>query len=245
MKILESETLIASDGSTWNDPIDARRFNAPYDSWKHFGISFSWLSVENVAMWMLYGGHDVDGAMIDFPQSLPQFVQDNIDTMEFGHFRDGDFVPIETRLPGPDVEVRLVDVAYIVDGSMGEKPDYAALRIRNIPRFEILKETLSSDSASLFCAKSAPWFYETESRLVVSAKKSLFRYPHEITHARLSFPGLSEFVRGRLVRSPLVSEGQSIASGFKRSSLSGEVSWDLCAGCRHRMEVGVQNGQSE
>lgn len=238
LQILESETLIASDGSTWNDPIDARRFNVPNDPWKHFGISFSWLSVENVAMWMLYGGHGADGAMIDFPQSLPYFVRDNTTAIELGYFRNGNFVSVDTRHLGPDVELRLADVAYIVEGPIGEKADHAALRIRNMPQFEVLRETLSSDSASLFCIKSAPWFYETESRLVVSAKKALFKYSHEITHVRLSLPGLSDFVKGRLVSSPIVADDQPITSGFKKSSLSGKVSWDLCAGCKYRVEAG-------
>ena len=232
IKLLETQTLYLSDGSNWNDRLDARRFNAPNDPNKRFGMSFSWLSSENVAMWMLYGGISSPGALIDFPSHFPKIIQSSVYKIEFGRFDTGVFKPVEEHSLEEGVSLGFVDVAYTAQtfSERFENPeDTIGLKIRHGTPFKMPTEYLHTDEYSLYCVKSAPWFYETEARLVVTVPKSLLS--HEVEVVRICVPNLPELLEGRLYLSPEVTLNEIHDHRFKESRLAGELSWDLCGGC--------------
>ena len=229
IKKLDTQTLYLSDGSNWNDKLDAHRFNVPNNPNKCFGMSFSWLSSENVAMWMLYGGISVPGALIDFPSHFPKVIQSSVSRIEFGCFDAGAFKSVEEHSLEEGVSLGFVDVAYTAQTVSEGPEDTIGLKIRLEAPFKMPIEYLYTDEYSLYCVKSAPWFYETEARLVVTVPKSLLA--HEVEAARICVPNLLELLEGRLYLSPEVTWSESHDLRFRESRLTGELSWDLCNGC--------------
>ena len=67
LEILRSGNMYFSTGRNWNDLQDRQLMSRG----RQYGGCYSWSTVENIAMWMLYGAEcGKNGAMLDFPQSI-------------------------------------------------------------------------------------------------------------------------------------------------------------------------------
>ena len=109
--ILRDSALYLTDGASWNDKYDREHFNPFFMSTKRFGACFSASSTESVAMWMLYGGMDGNGAMINFDRRTLQGAMGR-ESYECGWFgTDGRFQCL-MELPADRLRLRLVDILY-------------------------------------------------------------------------------------------------------------------------------------
>ncbi len=224
--IINESALYLTDGSSWNDTFDRERFNPPFSGFKRFGARLSSSTEESVAMWMLYGGHDGNGAMINFDRDTLRRAM-AADRYEFGEFRNGKFELIAV-IERKEIDISLLDVLYFK--SLGEDEieirrsmgDDARVRLTR-RAFDVIAEV----------TKHGSWSYEKEVRLVAKVRKlTLGTKSSRITCMRIPLEFPDGFVEDRVFDSP-VSDG---TGRYSDSVLRGTVDWDLCAGC------GLRNG---
>lgn len=219
--ILRGRALYLNDGSSWNDRFDRERFNPSFMGTKRFGACFSATSVESIAMWMLYGGVDGNGAMINFDRKTLLEAMGR-DKYECGRFNDeGEFECLMT-LPAEKLHIELVDVLYFED-----KPD-GSVSIGRPSRKE-KSQTLKREAFNGIgqIAKHQSWSYENEVRLVATIDKLDLRgHASRVTCVKL--PICVDAIEDRVFDSP-VSDGRG---GYLDSELCGTVDWDLCSSCR-------------
>lgn len=223
-KILDDSAFFLTDGSSWNDKYDKRKFNPEFWDLKRFGICLSAATTESIAMWMLYGGLDGNGAMINFDRSTLRTAMSE-DYYDCGHFVDGKFEAV-TTLPHEAIDFRLVDVLYFSDirndGS------------RTIERVgEERKVSISSEAFQHIeqIAKHEAWAYEAEVRLVATVHKdALLGNVSDNFAIRVPISVSESFVRNRVFDSPVATT----RGGFHDSALLGTVDWDLCSQCKFK-----------
>lgn len=218
--ILTNSAFYLSDGSNWNDVVDRANFNSCSMSVKHFGMCLSASSSESIAMWMLYGGIDGNGAMVNFDSNTLRSVQ-NATIYECGYWEDKQFQCVK-MLDASAIKFDLIDVIYVSDRANNDK--------RTVKRWGRGKYDIGYQAFEgvKWLAKHEAWSYEKEVRLVATVSKlDLGVDVDRITSIRVPFSYSEDLLRTRVFDSPLSkSTGQ-----YLDSSLKGTVSWDLCATC--------------
>ncbi len=220
--ILGSGALYLTDGTSWNDKYDREHFNPSFMSTKRFGACFSASSTESVAMWMLYGGMDGNGAMINFDRRTLQGAMGR-ESYECGWFgTDGKFECI-VELPADRLSLRLVDVLYFqnhADGNVtvGRPSIEGGRHVMDGRAFNGIEQI----------AKHQSWSYENEVRLVATISKlDLVGKASHVKCVKIPIDFDDAFVAGRVFDSP-VSDG---GGNYRDSELRGTVDWNLCSGC--------------
>lgn len=220
--ILRSGALYLTDGTSWNDKYDREHFNPSFMSTKCFGACFSASSTESVAMWMLYGGMDGNGAMINFDRRTLQGAMGR-ESYECGWFgTDGKFECV-VELPGDRLSLRLVDVLYFqnhADGNVtvGRPSIEGGRHVMDGRAFNGIEQI----------AKHQSWSYENEVRLVATISKlDLVGKASHVKCVKIPIDFDDAFVAGRVFDSP-VSDG---GGNYRDSELRGTVDWNLCSGC--------------
>ena len=219
--ILGGQAIYLTDGSSWNDTFDSRRFNPQFSANKKFGICLSVANGESIAMWMLYGGRDGNGAMIDFDKET---LQDAMNQPEYdlGRFENGAFVTVKT-LPADCIKLSLLEVLYFKEAG------HDMLKIkRAVGRDKTACISRRALSGIEEIAKHDSWAYEREVRLV--AKVSMLELTGRqsgIQCIRLPLELSDDFINNRVYDSP-VSDNKG---RFLDSALRGTIEWNLCSGC--------------
>lgn len=220
--ILRSGALYLTDGTSWNDKYDREHFNPSFMSTKRFGACFSASSTESVAMWMLYGGMDGNGAMINFGRRTLQGAMGR-ESYECGWFgTDGKFECV-VELPADRLSLRLVDVLYFqnhADGNVtvGRPSIEGGRHVMDGRAFNGIEQI----------AKHQSWSYENEVRLVATISKlDLVGKASHVKCVKIPIDFDDAFVAGRVFDSP-VSDG---GGNYRDSELRGTVDWNLCSGC--------------
>ncbi|WP_165053387.1 MULTISPECIES: hypothetical protein [unclassified Adlercreutzia] len=227
--ILDDSAFYLTDGRSWNDKYDRERFNPRDSSFKRFGICFSAMTSESIAMWMLYGGIDGNGAMINFDKGTLRAAM-LAPEYECGYFDHGRFCPVGV-LDASDMELRLMDVLYFGGGDGDGKMSIG--RVGESGRTRIAREALRGIEP---IAKHKSWSYEVEVRLVAAVSKSVLGDEgSKIEAIRIPLKLSGDFRRRRVFDSP-VSDG---SGGNLDSELHGMVEWDLCSGCGWRVGEGL------
>ena len=220
--ILKGGALYLTDGTSWNDKYDREHFNPSFMSTKRFGACFSASPAESIAMWMLYGGMDGNGAMINFDRRTLQGAMGR-KTYECGRFgADGKFQCL-TKLPADRLSLRLVDVLYFQNHADGNvtvgRPSLEGGRHVMDGRAFSGKEQI---------AKHQSWSYENEVRLVATISKlDLVGKASHVKCIKIPIDFDDTFVAGRVFDSP-VSDDEG---NYRDSELRGTVDWNLCSGC--------------
>lgn len=223
-QIIDGNALFLTDGSSWNDLVDRRRFNEPFMAKKNFGVCFSYAGEESVAMWMLYGGFDSNGAMIDFDQRKMKSICDYPE-YECGYFGDEGFVSVRS-LSRNECKVSLIDVLYF-----GSQESDGYCNLRHPSDVGAARVPFEAVGALGHITKHASWSYEKEVRLVASIDRlSLGADFDRVACVKVPLALDNEYVRERVYDSPVASA----PLGYRKSILSGTVDWDLCKGCDHR-----------
>lgn len=220
--ILRSGALCLTDGTSWNDKYDREHFNPSFMDTKRFGACFSASSAESVAMWMLYGGMDGNGAMINFDRRTLQNAMSR-ESYECGCFgSDGKFRCL-MELPADRLKLCLVDALYFQNHADGTvtvgRPWLEGGR-------QVVSNRVFNGIGQI--AKHQSWSYENEVRLVVTISKC---YLEDKTSrakcVKIPIDFDDAFVAGRAFDSPVSDDGGS----YRDSELRGTVDWDLCSGC--------------
>lgn len=214
--------MYLTDGTSWNDKFDRERFNPSFMSTKRFGACFSASSVESVAMWMLYGGMDGNGAMINFNRRTLQGAMGR-ESYECGWFdADGEFQCL-VELPADRLELRLVDILYFqnhADGNVtvGRSSLEGGRHVIGGEAFNGIEQI----------AKHQSWSYENEVRLVATISKlDLVGKASHAKCVKIPIDFDDAFVAGRVFDSPVSDDG----GNYRDSELRGTVDWNLCSGC--------------
>lgn len=220
--ILGGGALYLTDGTSWNDKYDRENFNPSSMPTKRFGACFSASSAESIAMWMLYGGVDGNGAMINFDRRTLQGAM-GCKTYECGRFgTDGKFQCL-MKLPADRLSLRLVDVLYFQDHADGNvtvgRPSLEGGRY-------VMDGRAFNGIGQI--AKHQSWSYENEVRLVATISKvDLAGKVSHVKCIKIPIDFDDAFVAGRVFDSP-VSDG---GGNYRDSELRGTVDWNLCSGC--------------
>lgn len=157
--ILNNGAIYLTDGSTWNDRFDRERFNPSFSGHKRFGVCLSSSTEESIAMWMLYGGIDGNGAMINFDKGTlsKAMGQDGYDFGRFG--ADGVFEPL-VRLDASDVHLALTEVlSFKVSG------DDKVTVMRSMGDDQQVSISRTTLDGIVETTKHVSWSYEQEVRL--------------------------------------------------------------------------------
>ena len=223
--ILDGSAIYLTDGSTWNDTFDRERFNPHFSSYKRFGVCLSCSTEESVAMWMLYGGTDGNGAMINFDKDTLLRAM-SADFYEFGRFNDGGkFEPLLT-IDRRDIDLTLSEVLYFKSLKSNEEDRVVVMRSMGSDRqVSISRRALDGIDE---ITKHTSWSYEQEVRLVALVHKDrLGSIESRIKCVRVPLELSDDFIASRVYDSP-VSDDLGM---YRDSELRRTVEWDLCRGC--------------
>lgn len=223
-RIISSSSMYLSDGTTWNDKYDRDNFNPPSSGYKNFGMCLSANTEESIAMWMLYGGIDGNGAMINFDKKTLKGAMHS-SSYDLGYFDTRKrFITVLT-LDASQIKFRLMDVMYF-DQSRKDKERFLLERKGESKQTEI-SGRLSSGLHQI--AKHKSWSYETEVRLVGSVCKLLLgRNADQCRFLKIPMNLNERFISSRIFDSP-ASDGRG---HFRQSKLFGTVEWNLCGECK-------------
>lgn len=227
--ILKESCFYLTDGSNWNDRYDRDRFNSSYAVDKRFGICFSAATGESIAMWMLYGGIDGNGAMINFDKKTLDTATVK-DEYECGFFVGDTFKKVKS-IPASDIAFNLIDVLYFSEIGRDEKMTIARVG-------DDRKARISADAFGFISpiAKHEAWKYENEVRLVASVPKlALGIEEPEITAIRIPFSCSDGFADTRVFNSPIADS----SGRYRDSLLHGTVEWNLCSNCPAKSGSGL------
>lgn len=222
--IIKNRCLYLSDGKKWNDKEDRESFNSEKSDIKNFGLCFSFSRSENVALWMLYGGMDKSGALIDLKKRMFGLELDDKPSIKLGFFKDDKFQAC-LELSSKDYTVDFWDVLYY--GKKNESDiDYSIKHsdkvCNNVPEKKFKEIT--------FLKKRFVWNYENETRLVVSVSKSLLKNNEIDT---VQFP-LKVKTSKDLKDCVVLAPNYSGTKQHKLSSSSLGLDWDLCKNCQKK-----------
>lgn len=225
-QILSESSMYLSDGTTWNDKYDRENFNPPSSGYKNFGMCLSANTEESIAMWMLYGGIDGNGAMINFNSKTLKGAM-CADSYDLGYFDTCKRFRTVLTLDASQITFRLMDVVYF-DQSKKDKERFLLERKGESKRTEI-SGRLSSGLHQI--AKHKSWSYETEVRLVGSVSKlSLGTNADQCRFLKIPLNLNERFISSRIFDSP-ASDGRG---HFRQSKLFGTVEWNLCSDCKSK-----------
>lgn len=218
-KIINSRHLLLSRGDNWNDTLDREQFRDSLSGYVRFGTCLSFSISENVAMWMLYGGTQKDGAMVDL-RKRDVADMSALSTFELGRLGEGGFTTLKTVSEG--CALYPLDVLYIGqndngDGWSAKRADERVIKIDEEPKVRGL------------LTKSYAWSYENEVRLVLDVPEELV--DDTITHAWIPLKCASDELKKRAYLAPNSTRKNS---GFRKSTLQGKIDWDICRGCAYR-----------
>ena len=239
-RIYREGALFLTDGSNWNDPDDKKAFtdfNSGRSECKRYGLCLSFSKSESVAMWMLYGGMQKKGAMIDINlRNIKQLLdQSNRPQVELGYFEKEEWNAVK-RLNANEYKVKLIDILYYDTNKKVDKEHELKYDIKRSDEKCACNDNVI-DNAPLLQKKVWAWNYENECRLIVEVdKKSISSFANsKISVARIEFPDKEFFredVRERILLAPNFDESSIVKGDFipKKSAL--KIDWDLCKNCK-------------
>ncbi len=215
------------NGADWNDVKDSKK-NV---SASCFSMCMSYSTCENVAMWMLYGGINGQGTMIDINGSKLKKLVESTETVKLGRFDDNEFVSIEC-ISKDDFEICLIDMVYYERKTVNGKRHYLLTRQEEHEKsvtehnFEKIKQF----------AKTYPWHYECECRLVIKIAPEYndFIKRNKITDIELPFGDDFDLHNGSFELYAAPNFNGEIPDDYEKSALTDELSWDLCKECTKR-----------
>ena len=243
--------LFLADGSNWNDPDDKKAFtdfNSGRSECKRYGLCLSFSRSESVAMWMLYGGMQKKGAMIDINLgSIKRLLdQSNRPHVELGYFKEKKWNTVKT-LNADEYKVELIDILYYDTNKKVDEEHKLKYDIkRSDERCDCNDNVI--DNAPLLQKKVWAWNYENECRLIVEVdKKSISSLTNsKISYAKVDFPNKEFFrkdVRERILLAPNFDESIIVKGDFipKKSAL--KIDWDLCKNCHKNKQTSSQKAK--
>lgn len=188
-------------------------------------------------MWMLYGGMQKKGAMIDINlRNIKQLLdQSNRPQVELGYFEKEEWNAVK-RLNANEYKVKLIDILYYDTNKKVDKEHELKYDIKRSDERCACNDNVI-DNAPLLQKKVWAWNYENECRLIVEVdKKSISSSTNsEFSVARVEFPNKELFrkdVRERILLAPNFDESSIVKGDFipKKSAL--KIDWDLCKNCK-------------
>lgn len=213
--IRDEKCLYLGNGGNWNDIPDRENFNSDKNDYINFGRCFSFSQDENVAMWMLYGGINKRGGMIDFTKKGIQSILD-VSDITIGYF-DNDIFKSVQNLTRKDFEIYITDVIYY------QKRGSVYYINRSDEAYRKLSEEIFKELNA--CKKSYPWKYENECRLIVSVRKNLLKSNCNVIRINLEDMDLGKSYE-RIYRAPNYPLAETY--GTLPSRLDKTIDWSLC-----------------
>ncbi len=213
--IRDNKVLYLSTGTRWNDKTDRKGFNSDLFENVNFGKCFSFSQDESVAMWMLYGGIEKRGGMIDFTKKGMESIL-SADTIEFGRSDNHRFIP-EKELHSDSFDLFCIDIVYYKKHSTGYYLRRSDESVSDVPEevFDQLR----------LCKKVYPWQYENECRLVCSVNRSLLPATCDVARIDLSKLDMGKSFE-RIYHSPNYQSEDT--KNTLKSRIDGSLDWSLC-----------------
>lgn len=214
LEILRSGNMYFSTGRNWNDLQDRELMSRG----RQYGGCYSWSTVENIAMWMLYGAEcGKNGAMLDFPKSIMAELVSS-EYIEVGSFENGTFVTKAKLLAGQDFHIKLIDVIY---SQFSKKGDRVMLTLGDE---HVIVPAECLNHADIF-HKYYAWAYERECRLIIHVNEGVMADMElpPVARIRLSENAV-RIMKDNLYRSPIFDGSCDLG---KPSKLFNLVEWKL------------------
>lgn len=222
--MIKDSAIYLTNGANWNDLQDKERLNNQEYDVIRYAKCFSFSQSENVAMWMLYGGVNRRGAMIDFPQTVICNLIKEKQPISLGHFKDEEFCQDCTLGPN-EYDIELTDILYF-----GEDKKEGCYTIkRSDERAEGIKDSIVN---RISVRKGYAWSYENECRLIVSIKRE--KIPSNESNV---IKIILNCENSKLVRRVYHSPNSELNDIYKLSTLHTRMEWDLCRNCSTKKAV--------
>lgn len=172
-------------------------------------------------MWMLYGGMEKKGAMLEFTGTAMRELINKTSVVELGKWENGEFKVIKMLEKGQFI-LDLKDILY------RDKVDSGEFYIRRSD--EVCKKAPGLSINELdHCVKSVAWSYENECRLILTVSKADVPEVLEASSVRIHLQGmLNNPNKVNIYCSPNFAG----VKPYLESKLAGGIDWDLCAGCK-------------
>lgn len=230
--MLDTNSVYLNNGAGWNDLKDRERLNCQKLDVIKYAKCFSFSKSENVAMWMLYGGNEGKGAMIDFSQTVISGLLKK-GSIALGKFNNHVFK--EGIMLSPDeYEIELIDVLYVGE----DKKDDCYTIKRSDERVSSVKKIIVD---GLSTQKEYAWSYENECRLIVSVKRE-YILSNDYDTVRIILNDNKSGLRKRVYYSPNYRFSNR---EYNNSTLHTKMDWDLCKGCDLKKRIeGIEGGAS-
>lgn len=232
----DSDCFYLDDGRRWNDRHDREMFNNEKSKVKRFGRCFSFSVNESVAMWMLYGGMNKNGAMLEFKRSAMRELIENTNVVELGNWENGEFKVVR-KLNEGQFDLELKDIIYRDEISKSERDvdDFGVYYIRRSD--EVCKRAPGYAINALdHCVKAAAWSYENECRLILSVNKAAVPEAIHASSVRIPLHNMLSGTNNKNTDKDKVkiycSPNFAGEKPYLESALAGGIDWDLCAGCK-------------
>ena len=172
-------------------------------------------------MWMLYGGGDKCGGMIDFTKKGIHSILDTQE-IELGYFDDqGKFVSC-AALMRTEFDIWITDIVYY-----SENKRYFCLKRSDESCYTVSKSVMDG---LIMCKKAYPWNYENECRLIVSISRQILQQIYnfgDCDTVKLNLQGMNlgkSFKR--IYKSPNYPLNDN--TGVLASNIDQTVDWNIC-----------------
>ncbi len=220
-QIIDSESICLSLGDRWNDYDDRKSFATAVKGMIRFGVCFSFSISENVAMWMLYGGVEKKGAMLDLTRKMMKEITSQSE-YKLGYLSEKDeFICCKQVTRDDGCELYLADILYC---GKAANEGYSVKRSD-----ERVDDRAQEPNDTRLLIKSYPWSYENEVRLILEVPERLVAGNVEL--ARISLKSDKDSLKSRAYLAP---NNQTRGLGYNRSKIKGTIDWDLCRHCSLR-----------
>ena len=228
--IFADHILYLTDGKNWNDTADRDAFNSDDSKYKYFAKSFTYSKSESVAMWMLYGGVQKKGVMVEIGAANLNKIINGYTKIVLGNFEgpsdESKFVE-GTTIDKEQISHDLVDILYVSSDNENGNID--------IKRSDERVSNVSKDCINglSLVQKDYGWCYENEFRLILRIDKQLC---NDYRVAKLNFGDIKLDEKAfYVIKSPnRDDDGHFGDIEYKESTLNSKLNWDLCKGCKFK-----------
>lgn len=235
---IKDTAIFLTRGNNWNDQDDESRVNGDKNKVR-FVACFSYMTNENVAMWMLYGGINNTGTMLNLDGCDFRKTINETKKLQIGKFGAIGF-QAERTIDENEYTCDLTDILYVAHNE--NKADTIKRSDERFPLEDDLKNntfdcrTFHLDNQQFtYNQKAYGWNYENECRLVITVEltdenRNFYSDKDLAIKLPIVFKDEKSTIHDYIVLAPNYV-GNLQNQGYKTSDING-LSWDLCKNCK-------------
>jgi hypothetical protein len=209
-KNLDNKCLYLMDALDWNDAEEKKNYRANSNGKKRYGLCFSYSTLENVAMWLVYCTlKDKEGLMMSLPNELVKDIINNTNSVTLGNFNfEGEFEPSPNEVAVNKGDIYLVDMYYLT-------PSAVKYRCSRAEEHADLENEVYEGTKQY--SKIYPWHFENEVRMILELDQEIGA---DFSAAKIE---LSNEIVQKIKKEYLYEGPLNTSTDYNKSSLKGRI----------------------